>query len=337
METCVRCGISGEEVRLFDAIYDGRMEKICERCSIIENIPVIKKPDASQLRDAEQVTVFKRMKRLAGVSEEKKDETFFVEDKLRELDTKPELEMPEKNKLNLIEHYHWEIMKNRRRKGLSQEKLAENLGESVTAIQMIEKGKLPENAESLIRKLEQFFLIKLRKVSETEKIMQEIEKEEKPVLLDESGRKLEEIPEPEVKIEEPEIIEGGIGETEKKKKEPTEIDLRGIDKEKGEMDIHKVNLEEIKIGDLKELHRKRIEATKEEQEEEKRKIEERQKLIEARKEELRLLREKESKDLDRYLGGSELLKKVENEEKESQEKKEEKGTEIIEDFEKELI
>jgi len=54
-------------------------------------------------------------------------------------------------------------MKERRRKGLSPEKLAESLGESVVVVQMIEKGKLPENAESLIRKLELVFSNKIKK------------------------------------------------------------------------------------------------------------------------------------------------------------------------------
>ena len=68
MENCVRCNIGGEEVRLFDAIYEGRMAKICERCSIIENVPIIKKPNVSQLKESEigRVGVYDRMKRLSG-------------------------------------------------------------------------------------------------------------------------------------------------------------------------------------------------------------------------------------------------------------------------------
>ena len=57
MEKCVVCGVSGEKVRLFDAICDGRMECICERCSIIENVPIIKRPDAGQLKEAEKGSV----------------------------------------------------------------------------------------------------------------------------------------------------------------------------------------------------------------------------------------------------------------------------------------
>ena len=305
MENCVRCDVSGEDVRLFDAIYSGRMEKICERCSIIENIPLVKRPDVSKLKESERgVGVYDRMKRLSGIKEQKKEESFFIEDKLKQLDAMPELELPEKSKLNLIDHFHWEIMRNRRRKGFSHEKLAENLGESSIAIAMLEKGKIPENAENLIRKLEQFFQVRLRKVGEVDRNMQEKAKVRRPVLLDREGHELQRIPEPE-----PEIIKKEIEIDEDESKEV--LDLTGIDREKTEFDIKRANLSQVRIADLKDLHRKRIEATKQEKEEEKKRIVEKQKLVEARKEELRLMRERESRDLENQLGGVELLKKKE--------------------------
>jgi len=120
--------------------------------SIIENVPIIKKPATEQLKEAESgIGVYERMQRIQGVKEERKKDVFFKEDKINELNSHPELELPEQKKLNLIEHFHWELMKLRRRKGLTQQQLAENLGESEIAIQMMEKSKLPENAETLIK------------------------------------------------------------------------------------------------------------------------------------------------------------------------------------------
>tara|TARA_Y100000310_G_scaffold111916_1_gene110348 strand:- start:30546 stop:31619 length:1074 start_codon:yes stop_codon:yes gene_type:complete len=333
VERCVRCDINGDEVRLFDAIYEGRMTNICERCSIIENIPIIKKPDSSQLKDSEQgIGVYSRMKKLSGIKDEKAEETFFIEDKLKELNKNPQLEVPQKDKLNLVEHFHWDIMKNRRRKGFSQKQLAESLGESEIVIQMLEKAELPENAEQIIKKLEQFFQVKLKKISETEKFLQSHEEKE-PILLDNKGRELEEIPEPKILESQPSLdreeSEESIGEflenaepeteieefgeheirelNEEKAEDGVERDLRGVDMEKGEFDITKANLGEVRISDLKELNRRKIEATKKEQIEEQKKIEERSSIIEARKEELRLMKEQESKELDRILGGTELL------------------------------
>ncbi len=346
MENCVRCNIDGGEVRLFDAIYEGRMAKICERCSIIENVPIIKKPNVSQLKESEvgRVGVYDRMKRLSGIKEIKEETTFFREDKLKELDKKPELELPEEEKLNLVNHFYWQIMQNRRRKGLSQKQLAEALSESEVAIEMIEKSKFPENAEILIKKLEQFFQIRLRKPTHEELMRIETEKVE-PILLDEYGRELETIPEPE--IEEPEI-EKEIEIIEEKEETPKieykivgaePIELEEPEEEiiesprlddSGALDIHKTNIEKVTIGDLKDLSRKRVEVTKQEKIEEQKKIEERQRLIEARKEELRLMREKESKKLDDVLGGTEMLN-------EQEKPKLIDNSEIVEEFEEELI
>lgn len=337
VERCARCNVNGNEVRLFDAIYEGRIGKLCERCSIIENIPIIKKPAASQLKDSEKgVGVYSRMKRLAGIKDSKKEETFFIEDKLKELNENPNLEIPEKDKLNLIEHFHWEIMKNRRRKGLSQKQLAENIGESEIAIQMLEKAKLPGKAEQLIKKIEQYLQIRLTKISDTERFFRSGRKS--PVLLDSKGRELNKIPEPEIRKDnfEEESTDEFLAGTENKSESGTscfgydeeiEIEkpekrLTGINMEKGEFDITKADLNEVKISDLKDLHRKKIEATRKEQIEEQKRIEERNRLIEARKEELRSMKEKESKELDKVLGGTELLgngeaiKKLEDSEEE---------------------
>jgi ribosome-binding protein aMBF1 (putative translation factor) len=346
MERCTRCHVDGEEVRLYDAIYEGRINKICERCSIIENVPIIKKPNTAQLKESEQgVGVFERMRRLSGIKDPQKEETFFRDDKLEELNKNPNLEMPENNRLDLITHFHWEIMKNRRRKGLSHKQLAEALGESEVVIQMIEKAKLPENAESIIKKLEQFFQTRLRKVPLREKITGPVRTT--PVLLDEEGNILDSIPEekpyiPEITEEDEEEIDEEfetekpaevslVEETEGKlKPEPAEVlgEEEIILEPEKDLDLREIDTNKIRINDLKELHRKKIEATRQEKIEEQKRIEERQRLIAARKEELRQMKEKESKDLDKSLGGMELL----GQKSESIDTKKE-----VDEFDKELI
>ena len=196
MERCVRCDVNENEIRLFDAIYEGRMDSLCERCAIIENIPIIKKPNTSQLKESENNPTIRK------TTPTDQENTFFINNELEELEQNPEREQPEEEQLNLIEHYHWMIMKNRRRKGLTQQQLAKALGESEIAIQMIEKNKPPENTERLIKKLEQFFQMKLRKITEMEKYMQE--KQKQPLLLNENGQPIETILEPEQVFIEPE-------------------------------------------------------------------------------------------------------------------------------------
>lgn len=302
MDNCARCNVSANVVQLHDAVYEGKLDLICERCAIIENIPIIKKPNPEQLKESEKgVGVYERMRRISGMKDEKKPDILLREERLKELEKNPGLESPEKKKPELIEHFHWEITRNRRKKGLSQEQLAQRIGVSVIAIEVLEKGKIPDNAEEIIRRLENFFLMRLVKVSELEIInkMKQRQAMGKPVLLDGYGNELDHIPEPE--IEHSEEVE-----------EEKQI---GID-ESGDFDINRTDIAKVTVNDLREFHKKRVEVSKQEQREEQRRIEERQRLIEARKEELRSLKEKESKEIDKVLGGSELLNPEFNEKKE---------------------
>jgi ribosome-binding protein aMBF1 (putative translation factor) len=366
MGSCERCSISSGKVKLFDAIYEGRMVSLCERCSIIENMPIIKKPDALQLKESEEaVGVYDRMKKLSGLRAPEKEETYFQEDRLNELEKHPELELPEREKLNLLDHFHWDVMKCRRKKGLSQKQLAEAIGESEIAIQMMEKARLPENAEIMIRKLEQFFQVKLKKISETERLMNFRKMQEEPVLLNEQGQELEIIPE-----EEPVIISEEGSEEDLRNASNNEIKLESeckvesfdSDKQKmtcesiekkiepeiprlnseGDLDLRRTNAERVTIKELQDIHQKKVEVTRQEQIEEQKKIEERKRILEALREQDRIkfeerkkqemfekqkqeqerqrllndqrraqeqVKEQEFQDIDKHLGGVELLGK----------------------------
>tara|TARA_Y100000310_G_scaffold343979_1_gene454338 strand:- start:1481 stop:2692 length:1212 start_codon:yes stop_codon:yes gene_type:complete len=180
MENCFRCEKTDKEIRLLDAIYENDIVKICDKCAIIEGIPVIKKPSTSQLRDSERFSpVYERLNRISGLkNQEEKHES--VLNQLKNIEEHPELTAPEeKRPFSLIENFHWQVMRARRNRGLSQKQLGWAIGESEMAIKMIEKSELPEDAEKLIRKLEQFFQIKLRERTEAEIREEELKKEAK--------------------------------------------------------------------------------------------------------------------------------------------------------------
>jgi hypothetical protein len=136
-----------------------------------------------------------------------------------------------------------------------------------------------------------------------------------PVLLDEYGNVLDHIPEPDVEI----MFSADEYTNDLIKKEDSE-----------DFDIHKADLAKVSLKDLMELHRKKILIAEEEQiglnkfeESQKASITtpvasssvitkkvsgvDKNRLAETRKEELRLLKEKQSQELDSLLGGSELL------------------------------
>ena len=291
MERCERCRAYEDEVQLYDAIYEGQVAFLCERCSIIENIPILNKPTEERVRESEKLSgVYERMKKIAGIPEPKKQDDLLNKNRLIEIENNPSLESPKEQSINLIEHFHWEIMKNRRRKGLSQKQLGEQIGEPEFSIEMLEKAMIPKNPENIIIKLERFFHIKLKKIDEIDLILKK--PEEKPILLDEFGNSLELIQEPKIESEE--------------NNEPI-IELEDFEKEN--FDFSKINANKVKISDLMKLHREKIIGTEQEKTQEQKKIQERQKIIEARKEELITKKQKESKELNDILGGIELLKK----------------------------
>jgi len=189
---CFKCGKSDREVKLLDAISFGEIVKICEECSLIENIPIIRKPTTQQLKESERsYTVKERLRRMAGLSEEKeeikklaKKITDITLDDLRHKNKEgglreQELAKKRSKPLNLIDNFHWHVLLSRKKKKLTRKQLAELLGESETAIKMIENKEMPDDPEKLIKKLEQFFGIKLRKEDEEreeERIEKAIEK-----------------------------------------------------------------------------------------------------------------------------------------------------------------
>ncbi|MDD5193512.1 MAG: hypothetical protein PHF67_02905 [Candidatus Nanoarchaeia archaeon] len=350
VEKCVRCGALESEIKLFDTIYEGKAQCICERCSIIENVSILERPTQDKIKESNRVVnVYERMRRLTGMAPEKK-ESEERKNRLEELRKNPQLEIPEKRVPELIDHFHWEIMKCRRRKGLSHNQLGEAIGEPGFRIELIEKGNLGENPEELVKKLERFFNIRLIKLNSLD-LMKKNEKEA-PILLDEDGNVLETIPEPATKIREEDLFfEKEFEEKNKKKesrrffadflnkfKKPAKnkyesesispvsseedesiseehLELPGEKNEKIEdLDLEKIDKDKVKISDLREWHARRVELAKTETVEDQKRIEERnriaerRKLIDARKEELRLIKEKDSKEIDNLLGGSELLK-----------------------------
>lgn len=170
MEKCARCSRTEEEVRLFDGIYVTDSVKICERCSIISNIPIIKRPSADQLKDSEKSYIVRErlMKMNHLDNSEKKVKSPY--EQLKEIDSKPELEQPEDLVFKLVDNYHWIIQTERRRKGITTKQLADSLGESESAIKLLEKGIIPSGALNLITAIEQFLKIKLVKKDFMDKI-----------------------------------------------------------------------------------------------------------------------------------------------------------------------
>jgi ribosome-binding protein aMBF1 (putative translation factor) len=86
---------------------------------------------------------------------------------------------------DLIDNFHWEIMKIRRRKNLTRGQLAERINISEDELKFVELGELPKDDFVLINKIENYLGISLRRekikegvsLHELQKIKEEKERE----------------------------------------------------------------------------------------------------------------------------------------------------------------
>jgi len=155
---CSICGKSGEKARLLDAISSKGIIRICEACFKEEDMPILRRPTTFQLKEAEKKPII--YKRPLPEEVEKTETT------LKDvIDKNYEMVVPKEKKPrpDLVDNFHWIIMRTRRLKKLTQEQLAKEISESIAAIKMIERGILPEDDYRLVNKIGSFLGINLVK------------------------------------------------------------------------------------------------------------------------------------------------------------------------------
>ncbi len=178
MEKCVRCGKNSDEIRLYDGLDLIGDTKICERCALLNNTPIIKRPSTSQLKDSEKpFGVRERLMRMSHLRiDEKKEKSVYEE--MKELEELPELDKPDDLVFKLVDNFNWIIQTERRRKGLNTKQLADALKESEAAIKLLEKGIVPSKSLDLIRAIEQFLKVRIVKRDLLEQIEEQKKREE---------------------------------------------------------------------------------------------------------------------------------------------------------------
>ena len=170
---CSVCGKSGEKARLLDAISSKGIIKICEACFKEEDMPILRRPTTFQLKESEKeqkihdVLLSARKQKKESFEElEKKHEETKIETTLKDvIDKNYEITVSKEKKPrpDLVDNFHWLIMRTRRLKKLTQEQLAKEISESTVAIKMVEKGILPEDDYRLVNKIGSFLGINLVK------------------------------------------------------------------------------------------------------------------------------------------------------------------------------
>lgn len=68
MAECYRCGISDEKERLFDAVSNKGVVKICRSCADEDNLPLVQPVDLTKPEKIK--TVYERLSRMANLNPE---------------------------------------------------------------------------------------------------------------------------------------------------------------------------------------------------------------------------------------------------------------------------
>ena len=167
---CFKCGLSEDKARLFDAISEKGIVKVCEKCSSENNLVLVRNRVGGFPEEHEKKqSVYEVLSNMSGFDpRNKKSEKELLkkqETSLRDIvDRNFKRDVRElKPRPDLFDNFHWIIMRARRMKHISQRQLAEAIAEPEAAIKMAEKGVLPEKDYQLINKLENYLRIKLVK------------------------------------------------------------------------------------------------------------------------------------------------------------------------------
>ena len=168
MEECFNCGISETKAILFDTILLVGVVKVCGKCSAKENVPLIKSEFSFQ--NEKKQTVYDRLSKISGVDLKKRedDERKKQDTSLRNVvdsNFKEDFRNDSNSKKDLVNNFHWVVMRARRLKKLTQEQFAEAIREPVKAIMLIEKGFVPEKKE-IFNKIEDYLRIRIKKNNE---------------------------------------------------------------------------------------------------------------------------------------------------------------------------
>jgi len=171
MEECFKCHAPETQALLFDVILPRGLAKICGKCSSSVNFPIIKEASISQEKPKKS-TVREILLRISGIEpKEKKEDIENIkqeENKLKEIvkrNFSRKFSFDPNLGKELIDNFHWVVMRARRMKHITREQLAKSIQESEEIIELIEKGEAPGRRD-IVKKLEEFLNIRIMKQAE---------------------------------------------------------------------------------------------------------------------------------------------------------------------------
>lgn len=143
-----------QEKRYVEALEDGKIVRVSEDYAKREGLFILRK-DVVEKKEEEPQPTF----RLGSQRKKPKEESKLLFDDFR----KPLNWRKHQVISELIDNFHWEILKARKARGETRKQTAQAVGVSENDIKMLENGLLPSNDFVLINKVQNYFGINLRK------------------------------------------------------------------------------------------------------------------------------------------------------------------------------
>ncbi|MCA9487905.1 MAG: hypothetical protein KC516_03000 [Nanoarchaeota archaeon] len=167
MNECYVCGIGEDKSVLYEGVSKEGFVYVCRKCYVKNEIPLVEKKNVTPELENKR-SVRERLSSMAGLKKDymKKEEKIKPEDdSLKKIVERNFKENLSKNKIydDLIENFHWLIMRKRRSMKLTQEQFANLLFEPVIVVEHAERGQLPKDYYGLMKKIEGVLKISLFK------------------------------------------------------------------------------------------------------------------------------------------------------------------------------
>ena len=141
---------------IVEALEDGRIVRVSEEYALREGLFILKQVNINRFQTQAPTLNFKEK---LAIEHGKNRKSVLDFDVYR----KPLNTAKDPIYTDLIENFHWEILKARKIRGLTRKQVARSLSESEDSLKLIENGILPAGNYVLLNKVEQYFKINLRK------------------------------------------------------------------------------------------------------------------------------------------------------------------------------
>lgn len=174
MKECYSCGATEDKTLLYEGIHKKfGLVNVCRKCYFKNKIPLIDKKEINPEDINSRPSVKERLMNLSHVKKEvpaikkiiSKSQDMNL-NSIIEKNFKKEVEESSPVPKEMVDNFHWIVMRKRRSLKLTKEQFAQAIKEPLIAVESIEKGRLPKDYKPLIKKVERFLGVKITKTNE---------------------------------------------------------------------------------------------------------------------------------------------------------------------------